>query len=361
MFGSQLLDPHGLADGEEIARDVADEGVENPIAGDGDIVTGVEGLPPVLFPEIGADRGAGAEEQESRGRTDRAAREPGAIGDGRTMGTPGCPDGYEILRRIDRGGTGEVWKARETATGEVVAVKIFDEGWGRDPQRSGRFGREAALIAELDHPNIVKVRGHGIHKRRPFIVMEFVQGVALDRILLRGPLPERTALSLCRRIAEAIEFLHSRNIIHRDLKPSNIMVRKGGRVVLLDFGFMKSFAEDEVLREAGKTLGTPAYMAPEMVEGDLHRTDERTDVFSLGAILYEMLAGVRAFPASETEGVLRQVLRMRPTPVREIRPEVSRDSEQVCHKSLAKDPADRYPTAKQMANALGRILLTGHL
>lgn len=272
----------------------------------------------------------------------------------------GLPEGLEVLRRIDTGGTAHVYRAREGESGDVVALKVFFQE-AADEGRIGRFLRETELIRDIDHPGIVRVRNHGIHQGRPFIVMDFVRGATLDRVLRRGPLEERVALSLCQKVCETIDFLHSRHIIHRDLKPSNIMVKKGGGVVLLDFGFMKSFADDEIMLEQQRTLGTPAYMAPEMVEGDLHDSDERTDIFSIGAVLYEMLAGVRAFPADEMEKVFRQILRMRPAPLRQLRPEISEDAEAVCLKSLSKKPDHRYESAKQMANALGRILFTGHL
>ena len=191
--------------------------------------------------------------------------------------------------------------------------------------------------------------------------MEFEKGAALHRVLKGGPLPEKTALQICLRLAETLEYLHSRNIIHRDLKPSNIMVKKGGEPVIVDFGFMKSYAEDWLLEESGVTLGTPAYMAPELVEGDLQETDERTDIFSLGAVLYEMLTGARAFPAPDPERVFKQILRMRPVPPRQIRLEVSEHAETVCLRALEKKPRDRYGSAKKMGNAIGRILLTGHL
>ncbi len=272
----------------------------------------------------------------------------------------GLPEGLEVLGRIDTGGTAHVYKAQEGDGGDVVALKVFFRR-ATDEVGLGRFLREAGLLAEIDHPNILSIRQHGIHEGRPYIVMDFVPGATLDRILRKGPLPERTALAICQRICETIDFIHGQNIIHRDLKPSNIMVKKGGHVVLLDFGFMKSFADDEIMLEQRRTLGTPAYMAPEMVEGELHESDERTDIFSLGAILYEMLCGARAFPAKGMEKVFRQILRMRPTSMREIRPSLSEDVERVCMKALAKEPSGRYQSAKQMANALGRILFTGHL
>lgn len=272
-----------------------------------------------------------------------------------------APARYEILRRIAEGGTGAVYKATERETGDPVAIKFLQPIEEGDKGRAGRFLREAAVVADLDHPNIVRVRDHGVRSRRPYLVMDFVEGIALHRILRKGPLPEKTALRICLHLAETLEYFHARNIIHRDLKPSNIMIRKGGEPVIVDFGFMKSYAEDDLLQESGTTLGTPAYMAPEMVEGDLHKTDERTDIFSLGAVLYEMLTGERPFPAEDLDRVFKQILRMRPAPPRQIRPELTVHAETVCLKALAKDPRKRYGSAKEMGNALGRIILTGRL
>ena len=272
-----------------------------------------------------------------------------------------APPRYKLLGRIGEGGSGTVFKAKDLEGDRLVAFKSLRPGEGSGDARTSRFLRGAAVIAELDHPNIVKIFDHGIHLRRPYLVMEFVPGVGLDRILERGPLREMTTIRICLKLAEILEYIHTQNIIHRDLKPSNIIVKKGGIPVMVDFGFMKSYAEDFVLEESGVTLGTPAYMAPELVEGDLHGTDGRTDLFSLGAVLYEMLTGSRPFPAQDPEGVFKQILRMRPDPPRKLRPEVSEGVEKVCLTALAKEPDERYPSAKQMANALGRLLLTGHL
>ena len=260
---------------------------------------------------------------------------------------------YKILKRIGEGGSGQVFRAKDRETATIVALKVYAEG------SASRFLREAAVVAEIDHPHIVRVRDHGVHNGRPYLVMDFVEGVPLFQVLRRGPLPEKAALRIGMKLAETLGFLHSRNIIHRDLKPSNIMLKKGGEPVIVDFGFMKSYADDYDLLQVGSTLGTPAYMAPELVEGDLDETDERTDIFSLGAVIYEMLSGERAFPAPDPERVFRQILRMRPTPPKELRPDLSGAAGDVCMKALAKDPSSRYATAKDLANALGRILLTG--
>jgi serine/threonine-protein kinase len=268
---------------------------------------------------------------------------------------------FEILREIARGGGGTVFKATDRVTGDEVALKVFDKDGPPDGRRLGRFNRERGTLAGIDHPNIVKIRDHGVYRGRPYLVMEFIRGASLARVLRRGPLPERTSLVILQKLALTIEHLHSLHIIHRDLKPGNIMVKKGGDVVIVDFGLMKSYFDDDLLQKKGHTLGTPAYMAPELVEGDLHNTDERTDIFSLGAVLYEMLTGVRAFPAKEPERIFRQILRMRPAPPREIRPAISEDAETVCLRCMEKSPKDRYESATRLANAVGRILFTGHL
>ena len=272
-----------------------------------------------------------------------------------------APERYEILARIAEGGSGAVYKAKDRETGGTVAFKVLFPPERSDRGQTGRFLREAGVIAALDHPSIAAVLDHGIHRGRPFLVMDFIDGLPLHRVLRRGPLPEKTALRISLRLAETLEYIHSRDIIHRDLKPSNIMLRKGGEPVIVDFGFMKSYAEDFLLEESGVTLGTPAYMAPELVEGDLQKTDERTDIFSLGAVLYETLTGERPFPALEPERVFRQILRMRPAPPRQIRPDLSEHAEKVCLRCLEKKPSKRYPNAKALSNALGRILLTGRL
>jgi len=214
---------------------------------------------------------------------------------------------YEVLAHIGAGGMGEVYRARDTKLGRDVALKILPEAFAHDADRMARFQREAQVLASLNHPNIAQI--YGIEDRT--LVMELVEGQTLQ-----GPLPLETALNYARQIAEALEAAHRKGIIHYDLKPANIMVTEGGSVKLLDFGLAKLVAktDSDVTRTIeGTVLGTAAYMAPEQAQGK--PLDVRSDIFSFGAVLYEMLSGSRAFAGISTADVMSAVLRDEPRPL----------------------------------------------
>src|SRR2546422_4933676 len=235
------------------------------------------------------------------------------------MLTPGARVGaFEVLSPLGAGGMGEVWRARDTRLGREVALKVLPNGLATDPDRLARLEREARLLAALNHPGIAAI--HGIEQADgvPLLVLELVEGPTLAERLRRGPLPVREALEVGRQIAEALEAAHEKGIIHRDLKPSNIKLAPQGRVKLLDFGLAKALAADvpadEVSSlstntsptEAGVLLGTAPYMSPEQARREA--VDRRTDVWGFGCVLYEMLAGRRAFPGPTLSDVIAAVL-----------------------------------------------------
>src|SRR6202790_4573638 len=210
---------------------------------------------------------------------------------------------YEILAPIGAGGMGEVYRAKDTRLGRDVALKILPESFAREPDRLRRFEQEARAVAALNHPNILAIHDIGQHNGTPFLVSELLEGESLRAALDRGPLPQRKTIEYGVQIAHGLAAAHEKGIVHRDLKPENVFVTKDGRIKILDFGLAKlaqkvSADSDEVTltsshTAAGVVMGTASYMAPEQVRGE--GADPRTDIFAFGAVLYEMLSGVRAF------------------------------------------------------------------
>ena len=231
---------------------------------------------------------------------------------------------YEVVSRIGAGGMGEVYRARDTTLHRDVAIKVLLPTLANDPDRLARFGREAQLLASLNHPNIAHVHGVADANGVRALVMELVEGPTLADQIVRGPIPINEVLPIAKQIAEALEAAHDHGIIHRDLKPANIKVRPDGIVKVLDFGLAKALdAQDAAsvnatlsptmsvhATEAGIILGTAAYMAPEQARGQT--VDERTDIWAFGCVLYEMLAGRPAFEAEDLAGTLASVLEREP-------------------------------------------------
>jgi eukaryotic-like serine/threonine-protein kinase len=240
---------------------------------------------------------------------------------------------YEILAPIGSGGMGEVWKARDTRLGRIVAIKCLKS------QHTARFEREARAIASLNHPHICQIYDVG----PDYLVLEYIEGKPL-----RGPLPPADVLRVSGQIADALELAHRRGILHRDLKPANILLTDNGCAKLLDFGLAKLvIAEDcdGTQTMEGTVLGTAAYMAPEQAEGK--PLDERSDIFSFGAVLYEVISGTRAFAGNSVAQVLSAVLRDDP-PAPQTTPAV----QQIVRKCLAKLPAERFQTVADLKRAL---------
>jgi serine/threonine protein kinase len=243
---------------------------------------------------------------------------------------------YEILAPIGAGGMGEVYKARDTRLGRIVAIKQLKG------QLTARFLQEARAIATLNHPNICTLHDIGPN----YLVMEYVDGKPL-----RGPLRVEEAIRLALQITGALEEAHGRGILHRDLKPENILVSGKGAAKLLDFGLAKLMTDSDtdVTKTAeGTVLGTAAYMAPEQAEGK--PLDERSDVFSFGAVLYEMLSGNRAFGGNSTAQVMSAVLRDDPSPLH-----APAELQRIVKKCLAKQRKDRFPSMRKLRDALEQI------
>ena len=270
---------------------------------------------------------------------------------------------YELLGPIGAGGMGEVYRARDTRLKRIVAIKVLGGDMLNHPDARARFQREALAIAAINHPHICTLHDVGHERGIDFIVMEYVEGETLSARLSQGPLPVREAVHYAREIAGAVDAAHRRNVIHRDLKPSNIMLSKTG-TKLLDFGLAKLHqtaeaplgdvvTETKDISRDGDVLGTLRYMAPEVLKGD--DADARSDVFSFGAVLYEMLTGEPPFKGANNARVIAAILTEEPRPIQELQPEVPWPLDWITRTCLAKDPDERWQDAREVVRQLNLI------
>ena len=255
------------------------------------------------------------------------------------------PGHYRIVEQIGEGGMGVVFRAEDTKLGREVALKFLPPEWSRDPAARERFLREARAASALEDSRICTI--HDIDKTddgRLFIAMAFYEGETLKKRLERGRLPIGTAVKIAIQVAEGLERAHSADIIHRDIKPANLMLTQRDEVVIVDFGLAK-LAGELSLTKSGSSLGTPHYMSPEQARGE--RVDQRTDLWSLGIVLYEMLGGRRPFRGGRDAAVVRSILDDEPVPSAELRPEAPPELGAIVTKALEKDANRRYQSASQ--------------
>ncbi|MGC9024619.1 MAG: protein kinase domain-containing protein, partial [Chloroflexia bacterium] len=258
---------------------------------------------------------------------------------------------YIILEEIGRGGMGAVYKARDVELDRIVAMKVLSPYLVGEPHLVQRFMREARLAANLDHPNIVAIYDIGGEGGYYYFVMKYLDGRSLKEIIAqRGPLPLDEVVSIVRQLASALDYAHQQNLIHRDVKPGNVIVGSDGHVTLTDFGLAK-VVESMKLTASGETLGTLEYMSPEQARGE---ASPASDIYSLGVMTYEMLAGRLPFQGSNQATLLYQHLHEPPPPLCRWNPAVPPEVEQVVLKAMAKEPAERYATAGEMARELER-------
>ena len=254
---------------------------------------------------------------------------------------------YQIKSVLGRGGMATVFLARQTSMDRDVAVKVMARDLADDEQFVARFEHEAQLIARLQHPHILPVIDFGREGKNVYIVMRLVTAGSLDDRLRRGALPLPLASRMLTQIASALTFAHEQGIIHRDLKPNNVLLDARDNAYLTDFGIAKMLAGTTKLTATGNILGTPAYMAPEQGLGE--PGDERSDIYSLGVILFQMLTGHLPFDADTPLAIiLKHVHDPIPDP-REFVPDLSEELAQIVQKAMAKDPNTRYQTAAEMA------------
>ena len=262
---------------------------------------------------------------------------------------------YEILRELGRGGMGVVYKAHEQSLQRVVALKILPRHLAENPAFVKRFLREARAGARLNHPNIVTTYAVGEHDGVYFIAMEYIKGAPLSQVIRdQGQLDIRRALDISRQAAQALAQAHGQGIIHRDIKPQNMMIDQAGRVKVMDFGLAKVLHAATELTVEGAKLGTPLYMSPEQAQGQT--VDARTDIYSLGIVLFEMLAGAPPFLADSPVAVLHQIIHQPVPDLRALNSDVPIPVARLVARMTAKDPKDRHPSAEALDRDLATVL-----
>ncbi|HLX61291.1 MAG TPA: serine/threonine-protein kinase [Planctomycetota bacterium] len=284
-----------------------------------------------------------------------AGAPPRAIGD------------YELIEELARGGMGVVYKARQLSLNRIVAVKMILKGEFASPQEIQRFQAEAEAAAALEHPNILPVYEVGQDANWHFFTMRLIEGGSLEHALKRAALTHHDAAKLIATVARAVHHAHQHGILHRDLKPANILLDNSGEPHVADFGLAKQLEKDNEPRpqgsgtirsatRSGAIMGTPGYMSPEQAAGNTKRVTTAADVYSLGAILYETLAGRPPFEGDSALDVIKKVVEQEPLRPRRINPSISRELEAICMKCLEKNPARRYSSAEALAQDLTRFL-----
>jgi WD40 repeat protein len=277
--------------------------------------------------------------------------------DGLTADVP-VGTGFEVLAELGRGGMGVVYKARQVSLNRLVALKMILAGGHAGEGDLQRFRAEAEAVARLQHPNIVQIHEVGESEGRPFFSLEFVDGGSLADRLDGTPWPAVQAAQLVKTLAGAIHAAHLQGIIHRDLKPGNVLLTADGTPKITDFGLAKQLNNQHGQTATGAVLGTPSYMAPEQAGGKSSQIGPAADVYSLGAILYELVTGRPPFRAETPLDTVMQVVSEEPIPPRRLVPKLPRDLETICLKCLEKSPAKRYATAADLADDLERWLST---
>lgn len=257
---------------------------------------------------------------------------------------------YQLLREIGGGGMGTVYEAEDARLGRRVAVKLLPPEYSRDRRAKERFIREARAAAAVDHPNLCTVHDVGESEGRLYLVLSFYEGETLKERIRRGPLQIAEARDIAIQVARGLARAHEAGIVHRDVKPANVMLTRRGEAKILDFGIARLQGDEVSLTRTGASWGTPAYMSPEQARGDA--VDDRTDVWSLGMMLYEMLTGRRPFGGESLEAVVSAILTREPEPLERVRPDVPPELARVVERALAKDPAERYGSAAELLEDL---------
>ncbi|HKK21362.1 MAG TPA: serine/threonine-protein kinase, partial [candidate division Zixibacteria bacterium] len=268
---------------------------------------------------------------------------------------------YEILEALGAGGMGEVYKGSDTRIDRIVAIKVLPSHMASNPDFRQRFDREARAISSLNHPNICSLFDIGHQDGVDFLVMEYLEGEPLSKLLEKGPVPTNDLFKIATQIADALDKAHKQGLVHRDLKPANIVLTKNG-AKLLDFGLAKWQEQEPAgqvseltrtstpLTSQGTIVGTFQYMSPEQLEGK--EADARSDLFSFGVVLYEMATGTRPFEGKSQASLIAAIMKEEPRPISALQPMSPPALERVVKQCLAKEPDDRWQTAGDLKRAL---------
>jgi serine/threonine protein kinase/Tfp pilus assembly protein PilF len=287
-----------------------------------------------------ADHGHVDERSGAARRTERFAELLGELGD------------YELQEEVGRGGQGIVFRARQKSLNRTVALKVISLGQWASEAHVKRFRREAEAAASLDHPSIVPIYEVGERDGSCYFSMKFVEGGQLDEVIKREPIPIRGAAELIAKVARTVHYAHEHGILHRDIKPGNILLDKNGEPHLTDFGLARLLDTQSSVTRTIDVLGTPSYMAPEQAAGETTKLSKATDVYGLGAVLYQLLTGQPPFAGGTTYETIRLLRDTEPRPPRLLNPKMDRDLSTICLKCLEKDPTRRYSSALALAEDL---------
>jgi serine/threonine protein kinase len=262
---------------------------------------------------------------------------------------------YQILDELGSGGMGRVWRVRNVITDRVEAMKVLLPDLAGRQELAARFQREIKLMASLNHPNIAALRTAFTADNQLYMVMEYVEGSSVADQLERGAIPVSNAVDYIRQVLDAVSYAHKQNVIHRDIKPANMMLTPQGVIKLMDFGIARA-GEDRSLTMTGTTMGSLSYMSPEQVKGE--PTDARSDLYSVGVSLYEMVTGQRPFVATSDYSIMAAHVKEAPKPPVELHPGLPAALNEIILMSIAKDPALRFQTADAFRNALSSVPVT---
>ena len=312
---------------------------------------------------MGSGNGNGVGAGEVSSRRDRASDYDGSVSraflpvesEGEQPVQRRRVNSYDIIEEISRGSFGVVYKARQQGLDRVVALKVLLAGQHASAEAVARFHREAKAVARLKHPNIVPIYDIGTHDGHHYFAMEFVEGSALSALITLEKISISQALATAESLADAFHSAHNAGVIHRDIKPSNILIDKQGQPHITDFGLAKQVDLDTKYTMSGTTLGTPAYMPPEQARGEIDKIDARSDVYAIGAVLYEMLTGKTPFAGRSLLEVVVAVISEPVRPPRQLNPRIHRDIQTIVLKCLEKDPRLRYASAAELRDDLRRF------
>src|SRR2546429_1059321 len=263
---------------------------------------------------------------------------------------------YELVEEVGRGGQGVVFRARQKSLNRTVALKVISLGQWASKAHLKRFRRKAEAAASLDHPRIVPIYEVGEREGACYFSMKFIEGGQLDELVRRAPMSIRQAAELIAKVARTVHYAHEHGILHRDIKPGNILLDAKGEPLLTDFGLARLVEAESTITRTREALGTPSYMAPEQAAGEQRKLSNATDVYGLGAVLYQLLTDHPPFAGGTTYETIKLLLDTEPRQPRLLNPKIDRDLSTICLKCLEKDPQRRYPSALALAEDLERWL-----